>query len=136
MIKNFNPLPYDGDNPLPTYVANVNNYKLLAKAPGGYTITLAKLSVGDSLSAGNPLAHALFESCTDHGERAKVVRARASGYNRNCIAMMNAMIGAGVEFKSAMIVSCETAMNALGEWFLKSNPELTDYSLVVSQSCH
>lgn len=136
MIKNFNPQPYEGDNPLPTYVANVNNYTLLAIAPGGYIITLAKLSVGDSLSAGNPLAHALFESYTDHGERAKVVRTRASGYNRDCIAMMNAMIGAGVEFKSAVIVSCETAMNALGEWFVENNPELVDYSLVMSQSCH
>ena len=136
MIKNYIPQPYEGDNPMPTYVTNMSKYELLAKAPKGYTITLAKLFLGDSVSAGNPLAHALFESYTDHGDRAKVVRTRSSGYNRESIAVMNAMIGAGVEFKSAILISCETAMNALGEWFISNNPELSDYSLVMSQSCH
>ena len=60
MIKNFIPQPYEGGNPLPDYVGNRSEYVLIGDAPGGYKITLAKLTVGDSMSAGNPLAHAIL----------------------------------------------------------------------------
>ena len=62
MIKNFEPQPYDGLNPLPSYVTNVSSFTLTGSVPGGYEITLAKLTVGESVSAGNPLSHALFET--------------------------------------------------------------------------
>lgn len=135
MIKNFTPQTFDGNNPLPAYVDNVSSYELVATAPGGYKITLAKLTVGDSKSAGNPLAHALFESFTDHGERAKVARTRVSGYDRDFIAVRSAMSEAGVEFHPALSCPCETVLEALGAWFAVQNPELTEVS-VVSQRCH
>lgn len=56
MIKNFEPQPYDGLNPLPSYVTNVSSFTLTGSVPGGYEITLAKLTVGESVSAGNPLS--------------------------------------------------------------------------------
>lgn len=79
MIKNFEPQPYDGLNPLPSYVTNVSSFTLTGSVPGGYEITLAKLTVGESVSAGNPLSHALFESFDDHGRRMKATRTRVSG---------------------------------------------------------
>lgn len=48
MIKNFEPQPYDGLNPLPSYVTNVSSFTLTGSVPGGYEITLAKLTVGES----------------------------------------------------------------------------------------
>lgn len=135
MIKNYTPLPFEGSNPLPAYVDNVSEYELVATVPGGYKITLVKLTVGDSKSAGNPLAHALFESFTDHGERAKVARTRVSGYDREFIAVRSAMSEAGVEFHPALSCPAETILEALGEWFKVQNSEIVEVS-VVSQSCH
>lgn len=135
MIKNYAPRPFDGGNPLPAYVDNVSGYELIGTVPGGYKILLAKLTVGDSMSAGNPLAHALFESYTDHGERAKVARTRVSGYDREFIAVRSAMAEAGVEFHPMLPCSCEEMLEKLGDWFAVQNPEITEVS-VVSQSCH
>ena len=102
MIKNFIPQPFEGGNPLPNYVSNVSEYPLVGTVPGGYKVVLARLTVGESLSAGNPLAHALFESFTDHGDRAKVSRTRVSGYDREFIAVRSAMSETGVEFLPAL----------------------------------
>ena len=44
MIKNFDPKPFEGGNPLPDYVSNVNRYELVGVVPGGYHVTLAKLA--------------------------------------------------------------------------------------------
>lgn len=135
MIKNFTPQPFEGVNALPDYVSNKSEYSLVGDVPGGYKITLARLTVGESMSAGNPLAHALFESFTDHGERAKVARTRVSGYDREFIAVRSAMNETGVEFHPTVSCPSETILNALGEWFMAQNPEISGVS-VVSQSCH
>ncbi len=135
MIKNFTPRLYEGFNSLPTYVGNAQTFTLIADIPEGYTITLARLTVGESISAGNPLAHALFESYTHHGERMKTARTRVSGYDREFIAVKNAMIDAGVEFYPVLSSPCETILRSLGEWFMVQNPEITAFSLV-SQRCH
>jgi len=130
VIKNFVPQPYDGLNPLPSYVGNVRVYTLVATAPGNYNVTLAKLTVGDSVSAGNPLSHALFESFNDHGKQAKVVRTRVSGYDREFVAVKNAMIGAGVEFHPTLPCPCEDILTSLGEWFVTQNSELSGISVM------
>lgn len=135
MIKSYAPQPYDGLNALPSYVANIRAYTLIGSVPGNYQITLAKLTVGDSMSAGNPLAHALYESYTDHGERAKAARTRASGVDREFAAVKSAMRETGVDFHPALPNSCETILYSLGEWFKVQNPEIEEISLV-SQSCH
>lgn len=136
MIKNFNPKPFEGGNPLPDYVSNVNRYELVGTVPGGYRITLAKLAVGSSVSAGNPLSHALFESYTDHGERAKVARTRVSGSDMSFISVRSAMGETGVEFLPALPCSEEDVLRALGEWFMAQNPEISEVSVAMSQTCH
>lgn len=135
MIKNYTPLPYDGAAALPQYVTDVKTYTLIGEVPGGYKITLAELSVGSSVSAGNPLTHALFKSYSDHGEQMKVVRVRANGVDGEVTAAVSAMRMAGVEFNLALPVSCKTVLYALGAWMQEHNPEITSVTLV-SQSCH
>ncbi len=135
MIKSFTPQLFDGVNTLPSYAGNVRIYTLIANVPNGYVITLARLTVGDSVSAGNPLSHALFESFTDHGIRAKAARTRASGYDREFIAIKNAMIETGIEFHPALASPCEMILRSLGDWFATQNPEIQEFSLV-SQMCH
>ncbi len=135
MIKNYNPRPFERSNPLPTYVAITEQYELLAKTKTGYTITLAKLTVGKSVSAGNQLSHALFEGFTDHGERMAVARIRVSGYERVFNAIMNAMMEVGVEFESVTPCHSEIMLTALGAWIQARNPGIEHYE-VVSQSCH
>ena len=103
MIKNFNPKPFEGGNPLPDYVSNVSRYELVGIVPGGYHVTLAKLAVGSSISAGNPLSHALFES---------------------------------VEFFPMLPCSEEDVLWSLGDWFMVQNPDISEVSVVVSQTCH
>ena len=85
MIKNFTPQPYDGLTALPDYVTSPRFYTLVGYAPGDYTVTLARMTVGDSKSAGNPLAHVLFESFDDHGVAMKTARTRAGGLDREYI---------------------------------------------------
>ena len=135
MIKNYNPRPFEQLNPLPAYVDVTDRYELLAKTKSDYTITLAKLTVGNSVSAGNTLTHALFESFSDHGERMAVVRTRVSGYERVFNAVMNAMMEAGVEFESVAPCHFEVMLTALGSWIQARNPEIEKYELV-SQTCH
>ena len=135
MIKDFTPMPFEGINPLPDYVSNVRAYTLIGTVPGGYKVTLAKLTVGDSMSAGNPLAHALFESFTDRGDQMKAARTRVSGYDREFIAVKNAMMESGVEFYPTLPSPCEAVLQSLGDWFSVQNPEITS-PVVVSQSCH
>lgn len=135
MIKSYNPKPYAGENPLPTYVTNIQHYKLLGQAPGGYTITLAEMILGDSISAGTELTHVLFRSYTDHGDRMAEVRTRASGFERQANAMLSAVSQAGVEFNSVTFCKVEKLMEALADWFRGANPELEGCYLV-SQSRH
>ena len=135
MIKNFTPMPFEGINPLPDYVTNVRAFTLVGTAPGGYRVTLAKLTVGESKSAGNPLGLALFDSFNDHGEQMKSVRTRVSGEDREFIAVKNAMAETGVEFFPTLPSPSEEVLRSLGDWFMVSNPEITECS-VVSQTCH
>lgn len=136
MIKDFIPAPFTGSNPLPSYAtADMTEYTLFGKVLGGYVITLAKLTIGDSVSAGNPLTHALFESFTDHGERMSVARTRVSGFDREFTAVKNAMFAAGVEFNSFPPCSSEEILTKFGDWFMTHNPEITG-CCVVSQTCH
>lgn len=135
MIKNFIPQKYDGFNPLPKYASNVREYTLLAKVTGGYTITLARITVGDSISGGSNLSHAIFESFTDHGERRRMARTRANGCDREFMAVKSAMTSVGVEFNPCTICSSEEILRAFGDWFKANNPEIASYTLV-SQSCH
>lgn len=135
MIKNFIPKPYEGTNPIPEYAKNVRRYALRATLSTGYDITLGELTVGSSVSAGNPLAHALFESYSDHGKQSKAVRTRASGCDAEFAAVKNAMIATGVEFHPSLACPCETILESLGEWFKVQNSEIAEVS-VVSQTCH
>ncbi len=135
MIKNFTPLPHDGLTALPDYVTAPRFYTLLGNTPGGYVVTLARMTVGDSKSAGNPLAHVLFESFDDHGNAMKTARTRAGGLDHEYIAAKNAMSLTGVEFHPALPCSCEVMLRALGEWFMAQNPELVSVE-VMSQTCH
>lgn len=136
MIKNFKAQPMSRQNKLPIYVNNINKYTLIGTIQGGYKITLARLSVGESVSAGNNLTHALFESYTDHGEQAKITRTRVSGVDRTYIAVRSAMSEAGVEFQPAHMqlqsVS-EGLLKALGTWFMSKNQDIIEVS-VVSQT--
>ena len=135
MIKNFTPQPYDGLSALPDYVTSPRFYTLVGYAPGDYTVTLARMTVGDSKSAGNPLAHVLFESFDDHGAVMKTARTRAGGLDREFIAAKNAMSLVGVEFHPSLPCSCEAMLQALGDWFAAKNPELLSVR-VMSQTCH
>lgn len=135
MIKNFNPQPYEGLDPLPDYVTGIARYTLEAVVPGGYRVVLARLAVGESKSGGNTLTHVLFESYTDHGDRRKATRTRTGGYDREFIAVKNAMSEAGIEFHPSLPCSCEVVLQALGEWYTAENPELS-FAEVVSQTCH
>ena len=135
MIKNYNPRPFEQFNPLPTYVAITEQYELLAKTKTDYTIMIAKLTVGKSISAGKQLSHALFESFNDHGERRAVARTRVSGYERIFNAVMNAMLEVGVEFESVTPCHSEMLLTALGAWIQARNPDIEKYE-IMSQSCH
>ena len=135
MIKNYNPRPFEQFTPLPTYVAITEQYELLARTKTGYTITLAKLTIGKSMSAGNQLTHVLFESFSDHGERRAVARTRMSGNDRVFSAVMNAMLEVGVEFESVTPCHFEMMLTALGAWIQARYPDIEKYE-IVEQSCH
>lgn len=61
MIRNFTPQNYNGLNSLPNYVSNIKIFTLIGDISGGYKITLARLTVGNSDSAGNSLSHDRIE---------------------------------------------------------------------------
>ena len=130
MIKNYNPRPFEQLNPLPSYVIITERYELLAKTKTGYTIKLAKLTIGKSMSAGNQLIHVLFESFSDHGERKAVARIRVNGFGRVFSAVMNAMMEAGVEFESVTPCHSKTMLTALGAWIQLRNPDIEHYEVV------
>ena len=132
MIKSFTPRPYDGDKLLPSYVTNVRMYTLVATVTGGYNVVLGKLSIGDSVSAGNPLAHAVFESFDDHGRHMTMTRSRMNGREREYAAVKNSMFDAGVEF-APDVTFCESEkfLDALGAWFQGQNPDIK-----ITASCH
>ncbi len=135
MIKNYNPRPFEQFSLLPNYAAVTEQYELLAKTKTGYTITLAKLTIGKSMSAGNQLTHVLFESFSDHGERRAFARTRVSGYEREFIAVMNAMLEIGVEFESVAPCHSEMMLTALGAWLQLRNTDIEHYE-IVSLSFH
>lgn len=135
MIKNFTPQPFMKSNPLPNYVSDVRQYTLTGEIAGGYEITLAKLSIGDSVSLGKPLIHALFKSYTDHGKRMSEARTRVSGCEREFVAVKNAMFATGFDFNPTTPCTIEEIMYALGEYFKSRNPDIQDFKLV-SQICH
>ena len=135
MIKSFTPEQYAGVNSLPLYVTGVREYTLVGTTTAGYVITLGRLTVGSSMSAGNPLSHALFESFTDHGLRQKTARTRVSGCDREFVAVKNAMMETGVEFYPSLPSAPEEIMQSLGDWFRVTNEEIAEVS-VVSQTCH
>lgn len=135
MIKYFTPQPYDGLNTLPNYVKNVQVFILTATVKDRYEITLGKLTVGESTSAGIPLGHALFESFSDHGVRMKTARTRVTGPDKEFVAAKSAMTATGVEFHPALPNSYETILYSLGEWFQAKNSDIQGLS-VVSQNCH
>ena len=113
MIKSYNPRHFEQFDPLPTYVAITEQYELLAKTKTGYTLQLAKLTIGKSISAGNQLCHVLFASLSDHGKRRAVVRTRVSGHERVFSAIMNAMLEVDVEFKSVTPCHSDMMLTAL-----------------------
>lgn len=135
MIKDFKPLPYKGLTALPDYTTGARFYTLIGHIAGGYVVTLARLTVGDSKSAGNPLAHALFESFDDHGRIAQAARTRAAGADREFMAVKNAMNIAGVSFNPSLPSTCEVILQSLGEWHMAHNSDLASVE-VVSQTCH
>lgn len=139
MIKSFTPRPFDGLNQVPSYASNVKAYTLTGTvAVGGglpYVITLAKLSIGDSISAGNQLAHASFESFNDHGERMATARTRMNGHEREFSAVKNAMMDAGIEFAPVTPCEPEKLLEGLGDWFREQNPDIKEYH-ILSQSRH
>ncbi len=135
MIKNFIWQPYNGTNRFPNYVKITDEYTLIGTVSGGYNITLGKLVIGNSLSAGTPLTHVIFESFTGHGERAKVTRTRASGFGSGFRAIQSAMYEAGIDFELSPQSSAIEVLEALGKWFRTENSEIYRTS-VVSQTCH
>ena len=56
MIKNFTPQPYDGLTALPDYVTSPRFYTLVGYAPGDYTVTLARMTVGEYIAAKNAMS--------------------------------------------------------------------------------
>lgn len=135
MIKNYAPQPYDGTTALPQYVTDVSTYTLIGEVPGGYKITLAELSVGSSVSAGNPLTHALFKSYSDHGEQMKVVRVRANGVDGEVTAAVSAMRWRALSLTPPCPSPVRPSCTRWAAWMQEHNPEITSVTLV-SQSCH
>lgn len=130
MIKNYNPRPFERYSALPSYVTITDEYELLGQTKTGYIIRFAKLTIGKSNSAGNPLTHVLFESFSDHGERMVVTRTRVGGQGGEFIAVLNAMMDAGIEFESVIPCHFETLLTALGALIQAKNPDISKYEIV------
>lgn len=135
MIKSFTPRPYDGANLLPSYATNVQTHTLVATVTGDYIVTLGRLLIGESVSAGNPLTHAAFESFDDHGSPMATARTRMGGYEREFTAAKNVMMDVGVEFAPVTPCDCEKLLEALGDWFQRQNPDIKNFK-VLSQTRH
>ena len=137
MIKEVQLKPFDKSCELPTYVYGngVDKYTLIATVPGNYKITLAKLLIGSSISGKTMLAHALFESYTDHGEKMKESKIRIGGCEREFMAVKNVMTEVGIEFEPTVPCHFSDLLNGLGAYYQAVNPEILNYE-VLSQRCH
>lgn len=137
MIRNVNLKPFKKPELFPAYVYSnsVRTYTLNATVSGGYEITLARIVVGNSLSGGAPLSHALFEGYTKNGQKMIETKTRVGGYEREFNAVKQAMIKAGVEFEPIPPCHLEELLEGLGAWYKAANPDIQDYA-VVSQTCH
>ena len=139
MIKSVQLKPLDVNMPceLPTYVYGngVEKYTLIATVPGDYKITLAKLTIGSSMSGTTMLSHAMFESYSEHGEKMSEAKIRISGCERDFMAVKNVMSKVGIEVESIAPCHFSVLLNALGAYYQAVNPEISEY-VVVSQRCH
>ena len=137
MIRNIDLKPFKKSELFPAYVYNngIDIYTLNATVSGGYKITLARIVVGNSLSGGAPLCHALFESYSKNGQKMIETRTRVGGYEREFNAVKQAMIKAGIEFKPIAPCHPEELLEGLGAWYKAANPDIQEYA-VVSQTCH
>ena len=131
MVRNYNPRPFEEFSSLPIYVVITEQYELIAKTKTGYTIRLAKLTIGKSVSAGNQLCHVLFESFSDHGERRAIAKTRMSNNERVFNAIMKAITEVGVEFESVTPCHSEIMLSALGAWIQARNPDIEQYEIVM-----
>ena len=136
MIKNVNLKPFDKPNRLPTYVYGngVTKYTLIATVPGDYKITLAKLTIGSSMSGTTELSHAMFESYSNHGEKMSEAKVRVSGCERDFMAVKNVMSKVGIECESIAPCHFSVLLSALGANYKAVNPEISEYT-AVSQKC-
>ena len=133
IVYSYIPKPYNGVAALPASTKQIDDYTLVAKAPGGYQITLAKLATGRTANAAcSYTAQALFESYNFDGSRAAVTSAKASGigYNKIATAAMNAMGQAGVTFARPATWEPESLMRGLGEYISRVNPELSNFQVI------
>ena len=137
MIRNVELKPFEKSCELPTYVygSGIEKYTLVGTVQGGYKITWARLTIGSSVSAGTELAHALFESYTDHGEKMSETKIRIAGAEKEFMAAKNVMIKAGIEFNPTAPCHFLDLLNALGAYYQAGNPEILRYE-VLSQRCH
>ncbi len=133
MTINFIARKFDGNSSIPSYVTNKECYAIIGKTETGYDISLGRLTLGESASAGKTLYHALYESYDDHGHRMSMVRGRSSGPMGKTNAALSAMAGTGVTLADVTVTNFLEVLNQLGEWFLKHNSELKSYD-IVSQS--
>ena len=137
MIKNVNLKPFEGSCELPTYVyrSDIEKYTLIATVPGDYKITLAKLTIGTSVSGKTVLSHAVFESYTAHGEKMYETKIRVGGCEREFMAAKNAMVKAGIEFEPIPPCHFCDLLNGLGAYYQADNSEIIEYK-IMSQRCH
>lgn len=137
MIKSVDLKPFEKSCELPTYVygGGIEKYTLVGTVQGDYKITWARLVIGSSVSAGTELAHALFESYTDHGEKMSETKIRIAGAEKEFMAAKNVMIKAGIEFNPTVPCHFLDLLNALGAYYQAGNPEILRYE-VLSQRCH
>ena len=139
MIRKIDLKPFDKFRELPLYVfykAKVNKYFLTAKVLGGYVINLAELHLAElENSNGEYMAQVIFKSYTNHGEKMIETKSRVDGLECQFIAVMNAMINAGIIFDTVTPCHFLDLLNALGARYQADNPDILNYS-VMSQMCH
>ena len=139
MIKNVQLKPFDVNKccefPAYVYGNGIEKYTLVATVPNGYKITLAKLTVGTSVSGETTLSHAKFESYSEHGEKMSEAKARIGGFEREFMVAKNAMSKVGIEFNPIVPCHFSDLLNALGAYYQAVNPEIKEYA-VMSQRCH
>ena len=139
MIKNVQLKPFDVHKccefPAYVYGNGIEKYILIATVLSGYKIMLAKLMVGTSISGKDTLSHAVFESYSEHGEKMSEARARIGGFEREFMAVKNAMSKVGIEFNQIAPCHFLDILNALGAYYQAVNPEIKGYT-IMSQRCH